>query len=120
MSWTKVLIKFVHANEELSKICIPTNALLCKQSNCTLYSDIILVLKTSGTNCIPMSKSDKTSTFRPIAGWNEYVKEHYSVAQDALWWWKLYNKPKSGAIYHKMRSTKSLFKCAPRSVRKSE
>ena len=41
-----------------------------------------------------MSKSDKTSTFRPIAGWNDYLKEHYSVAQDALWWWKLYNRPK--------------------------
>ena len=68
-------------NEELSKICIPTIALRCKQSNCTLhcknidvfYNDII-----SDTNCIPMSKSDKTSTFGPIAGWNEYVKEHYS------------------------------------------
>ena len=49
-------------NEELSKICFPTNALLCKQSNCTLhckdidvfYNDIILALKTSGTNCIPI------------------------------------------------------------------
>ena len=33
-----------------------------------------------------MSKSDRSSTFRPIAGWNDYVKEHYSIAQDALWW----------------------------------
>ena len=71
------------------------------------YNDIILALKTSGTNCTPMSKSDKTFTFRAIAGWNEYVKEHYSIAQNAFWWWKLYNKPKIGAIYHKMRSTKA-------------
>ena len=67
-----------------------------------------------------MSKSDKTSTFRPIAGWNEYVKVHYSVAHDALWWWKLYNKPKTGAIYHRMRSTKAQFKYTLRFVRKSE
>ena len=49
-----------------------------------------------------MPKSDKTSTFRPIARWNEYVMEHYSIAQDALWWWKLYNKPKTSAIYYRM------------------
>ena len=68
-------------NEELSNICIPTNALLCKQSKDidVIYNDIILALKTSGTNFMPtcMSKSDKTSTFHPIAGWSEYVKEHY-------------------------------------------
>ena len=67
-----------------------------------------------------MHKSDRNSTFRPIAGWNEYVKEHYSIAQDALWWWKFYNKPKTGAIYHIMGSTKAQFKYALRSVRKSE
>ena len=49
-----------------------------------------------------------------------YVKEHYSIVQDALWLWKLYNKPKTGAIYHRMRSTKAQFKYALRSVRKSE
>ena len=48
------------------------------------------------------------------------MKEHYSIAQDALWWWKLYNKPKTGAIYHRMRSTKVQFQYALRSVRKSE
>ena len=83
-------------------------------------NDIVLALKTSGTNCIPMYKSDKTSTFRPIAEWNKYVKVHYSITQDALWWWKLYNKPKTGAIYQRMRSTKAQFKYALRSVRKSE
>ena len=81
-------------NEKLSTICIPINALLCKQSNCTthckdidlFYNSIVSALKTSGTNCIPMSNIVKNSSFRPIAGWNEYVKEHYSIAQDALWW----------------------------------
>ena len=67
-----------------------------------------------------MSHTDKNSSFRPVAGWNEYVKEHYSIAQDALWWWKYHNKPNNGAIYHNMRSSKSRFKYALRSVRKSE
>ena len=45
-------------------------------------------LKTSGTECTLMSHTDKNSSFRPVAGWNEYVKEHHSIAQDALWLWK--------------------------------
>ena len=98
--------------EKLSNICIPIDALLCKQSNCTLhckdidklYNDIAYALTSSGTDCIPISKVDKNSTFLPIAGWNEYVKEHYSIAHDALWWWKFHNEPKSSAIYHNTRS----------------
>ena len=57
---------------------------------------------------------------RLSCGWNEYVKEHYSIAQDALWWWKFHNKPINGAIYHNMRSSKSRFKYALRAVKRSE
>ena len=67
-----------------------------------------------------MSNIVKNSSFRPIAGWNEYVKEHYSIAQDALWWWKFHNKPINGAIYHNMRSSKSRLKYALRAVKRSE
>ena len=48
------------------------------------------------------------------------MKEHYSIAQDALWWWKFHNKPINGAIYHNMRSSKSRFKYALRAVKRSE
>ena len=49
-------------NEKLSNIKIPINALLCKESNCTIhckdidifYNNIVAALKTSGTECIPM------------------------------------------------------------------
>ena len=96
------------------------------KSNCTIhckdidifYNNIVAALKTSGTECIPMFHTDKYSSFRPFAGWNEYVKEHYSIAQDALWLWKYHNKPNNDAIYHNMRSSKSRFKYALRSVRK--
>ena len=57
-----------------------------------------------------MSNIVKSSSFRPIAGWNEYVKEHYGIAQGALWWWKFYNKLTNGAIYHHMRSSISRFR----------
>ena len=50
----------------------------------------------------------------------EYVKEHYTIAQDALWWWKFHNKPKSGEMYHSTRSNKTKFKYALRSVRRNK
>ena len=75
--------------EKLSNICIPIDALLCKLSNCTLhfkvldkfYNDIVYSLTSSGTECIPIPKVDKNSTYLPIAGRNEYMKEHYTIAQ---------------------------------------
>ena len=67
-----------------------------------------------------MSNIVKSSSFRPIAGWNEYVKEHYSIAQDTLWWWTFNNKPTNGAIDHNMRFSKSRFTYALRAVKRSE
>ena len=43
-----------------------------------------------------MSNADKNSPFRQVAGWNEYVRKHYIIAEDALWWWKYNNKPNNG------------------------
>ena len=80
--------------------------------SCILYRCIIVLLL---CYCIV-----KNSSFRPIAGWNGYVQEHYSIAQDALLWWKFHNKPTNGAIYHNMRSSKSRFKYALRAVKRSE
>ena len=62
-------------NEKLSNICIPINALLCKQSNYTthckgidlFYNNIVSALKISGTNCISMANVQKSS-FSPVAG----------------------------------------------------
>ena len=63
-------------NEKLLNIKISINALLCKESNCTIhckdidifYYNIIAALKTSGTECIPRSHADKNSSFRSVAG----------------------------------------------------
>ena len=115
-------------NENLSNICIPINALLCKQSNCTthckdmdlFYNSSDSALKTSDTNCIPMLNTVKNYSFCSIAAWNQYVKKHYSIAQDALWERKIHNKPTNGAIYHNMKSSKSRFKYALRVVKESE
>ena len=45
-----------------------------------------------------------------VPGWNEYVKEHYLHAKDALKWWNLNNRPRYGPIYDIMRTIKAPFK----------
>ena len=95
----------INTNEKLSNISIPIKTLFCTECNCTLhckdidifYKSIVTVLKISGHE-LPISNADKNLSFRPVASWNEYVKEQYSIAQDALWWWKYHNKAKNGAI----------------------
>ena len=72
VSWTKVLIMFAQMknfqkfvfqqmHNSVNSLTVPYH---CEDIG-VFYNDIILALKTSGTNCTPMSKSDKTSTFRP-------------------------------------------------------
>ena len=48
------------------------------------------------------------------------VKEHHSLAKDALWWWKLNNKPRHGQIYDNMSVVRAHFKYALKFVRNQE
>ena len=51
--------------------------------NC-FYESIISVLKLSAGHSIPTS--DTSTKYNIVPGWNEYVKEHHSLAKDAQWW----------------------------------
>ena len=59
---------------------------------------IISVLKLSSSHSI-LTNSVTSTGYDIVPGWNEYVKEHHSLAEDALWWRKLNNKPRHGQIY---------------------
>ena len=74
--------------EKLSNSCIPIDALLCKQSKTLhfkvldkFYNDIVYSLTSSGIDRIHISEVNKNSSFLPIAGRNEYMKKHYTIAQ---------------------------------------
>ena len=96
-----------------STITLPIDALLCKNTSCTkhcedinsFYTAIINALKLSAKLCIPSSVVFTKCYIVP--GWNEYVKEHYIHAKDALWWWNLFNRPRHGPIYDNMRKTRT-------------
>ena len=99
-----------------STIIIPTDALLCKNTNCTkhcddidtFYAAIISALKLSANRCIPSTTVSNKGYIVP--GWNEYVKGHHLHAKDALKWWNLNNRPRYGPIYDSMRTSKAHFK----------
>ena len=82
-----------------STIVLPTDALLCKNTNCTehhddidiFYDSFIAGLKSSANLCIPSSNVSNKAYVVP--GWNEYVKEHHLHAKNALLWWN-FNRSK--------------------------
>ena len=112
--------------ELTSTIALPVDALMCKNPHCTghcddidcFYDSIISILKQSASYTIPMAIT--SNKYDIIPGWNEYVKEHHSHAKDALWWWKLHNRPRHGQIYDNMRIARAHFKYALRFVKKQE
>ena len=69
-------------------IVLPTDALLCKNTNCTkhhsninnFYDLFIAGFKSSANLCIPSSNVCNKAYVVP--GWNEYVKEHHLHAKD--------------------------------------
>ena len=120
-------LQYMIKSEKLaSKIVLPVDALMCKNPHCTdhhedincFYESITSVLKLSASHSIPTSVT--STRYNIVPGWNEYVKEHHSHAKDALWWWKLNNKPRHGQIYDNMRVARAHFKYALRFVRNQE
>ena len=99
----------------LYRIVLPTEALLCKDTNCNshsldiehFYGHIISSIQLATSKCIPSSNND--SKFKNIPGWNDYVKESYAISRDALKWWISNNRPRFGIIYHDMRTTRAQF-----------
>ena len=120
-------LQYMIKSEELaSKIILPVDALMCKNPHCTdhcddincFYESILSVLKLSASHSIPTSVT--STRYNIVPGWNEYVKQHHSLAKDAQWWWKLNNRPRHGHLYDNMRVTRAHFKYALRFVRNQE
>ena len=118
---------FITDNGELlNRIILPTEALLCKDTNCNshsldiehFYGHIISSIQLATSKCIPSSNND--SKFKIIPGWNDYVKESYAISRDALKWRISNNRPRFGIIYHDMRTTHAQFKYALRITKRNE
>ena len=73
--------------EILNTIVLPTEALLCKDTNCEshyldiehFYDSIVSSIQIATSKCIPCSING--SKFKVIPGWNDYVKESYAILE---------------------------------------
>ena len=82
------------------------------------YERIITCLKCAKKECV-LSKPAHPN-FKAMPGWNDYVREQHAVAREAHWWWKFYNKPRHGEIYHSMKSARARIKYALRATKRAE
>ena len=102
--------------ELLNRIGLPTETLLCKDTNCKshyldtehFYDHIISSIQLATSKCIPSPTNH--SKFNIIPGWNDYVKESYAISRDALKWLFSNNRPRCRIIYRDMRTTRAQFK----------
>ena len=76
--------------EILNSIVLLTEALLCKDTNCKSHyldienfdHNIISSIQIATSKCIPSLMNG--SKFKVISGWNDYVKESYTISKDVL------------------------------------
>ena len=105
---------------------MPIDAVLCRDANCRVHiHDVDVFYERIITNLNVLKRSvyhfkPPHSNFKAIPGWNDYVREHHAVAREALWWWKFYNKPRNGKIYHSMKAARARFKYALRANKRAE
>ena len=69
--------------------------------------------------CIPVKCIDRKN-FNCVAGWNDLVDDKHEIARRAFLDWVTAGKPRTGWIFDLMRRTRSQFKLALRSCRRSE
>ena len=51
----------------------------------------------------------KAKIFRPVPGWNDFIKDKYKAAREAFLVWLNHGKIRSGALYDTMRYTRKVF-----------
>ena len=110
--------------KDLSRICIPLEALKCSDMSCSIhqkdidcfYYDIVNTVHGCVRKCIPVKKHSEHS----IVGWNENVKHYHVIARSEFKFWKQNNMPRSGSIFRAMSTARARFKSALRQCRLDE
>ena len=88
--------------KDVSRICIPLEALKCSNMSCSIhqkdidcfYYDIVNTVYECVRKCIPVKKHSEHS----IVGWNENVKHYHVIARSEFKFWKQNNMPRRGSI----------------------
>jgi exonuclease III len=123
-SWSRCSANEIAAFREqsrslLSKVDIPTEALLCNDTQCdsiqhrnaldTMYQNICKALYKTGLSTVPSAACHKSSHYI-VPGWNEYVRESHHEARESYIAWRDSGKPRQGPLNDLMRTTRLRFK----------
>lgn len=105
-------------NEKLKQIDFPSVLSRCADTVCNdpnhkivllnLYDRIIDVLKKAAVYSCKNKKFYCKKKY--VCGWNKHIKAAHSEARLWFQYWVLYNKPRDGFVYDKMRVSRNVFK----------
>ena len=99
----------------LNNIVLPTDALLCKDCNCTndshkvalnqLYDDLVAAITMASQNSIHTLGVSRGNEFnRP--GWKEFASDLYDISRDAYFLWRDSGSPRQGMLFDMKNRTK--------------
>ena len=113
-----------HLDSLASKLWSPV--LSCSDIMCTsvehksdiaqLYEFLIDSMKVA-SSVIPCKNRRK---YKQIAGWNEYCKTLYRTSRQKYFKWHNSHRPRSGALFEEMKTSRTLFKNALKECKKNE
>lgn len=124
LNWSKMSAANIreykkHTAVTLAGIQLNHALILCKDPTCkdpchiaaidTMYMQIIDALKTAEHEVLK-GKLTKTGQYQQVPGWKEVCLEQHQQARNAFLMWKSNGKPKTGPIFHQMKTSKSNFK----------
>jgi hypothetical protein len=119
----------VQSAKTLGNVHLNHSLILCRDASCkdpdhiaaidTLYMQIIDALKTAERE-VRASARAKTRTYQQVPGWKDLCLEQHQQARDAFHLWVHNGKPKTGQIFHLMKTTKANFKHTVRQCKLKE
>ena len=113
----------LNTEQNLSKAHLNLTLLMCEDTNCTdpshlaliraFYNEIVDALLDAGNQLAETT----TQKLPVIPGWNEMCAEIHSQARNCFLQWRSAGSPRSGALYHNMRISKSHFRLTIRNYK---
>jgi hypothetical protein len=115
--------------QRLSAVHLPQETLSCDDPACDrrqhiadideLYYNICCALQSSSEAVISRASHDQRRE-HVVPGWNEWVADAHATARNAYVVWRNAGKPRHGAAFDDMRTTRRIFKIAMRRCRSQE
>ena len=113
----------------LQNITIPTEALACKNMNCTcerhrkeicICYDCVINSMTNASDAVLQTATRTAYEHIPGPGWNDYVSDLHTDARRCFHMWRNAGKPRNSYIFEDMKVSRARFKYALHFVKQNE